>query len=110
MLTTFVALEATTVEFLDRYGTVLLEQLNAPSIIPILVERRLLSSDEARIINSAPTEYQKNSYILDRVQDMDNRCVLRFCDILQSQGHHQHIGMPMMNGNHAVQKFSGILQ
>lgn len=85
-------------ELLDRYGTVLLEQLDAASIIPIMVERRLLNSDEAYSINCAPTEYQKNSQILDRVQEMDNRGLIRFCDILQSQSHHQHIGMPMMNG------------
>ena len=94
----YTALEASSVELIDRYGTVLLEQLNPTSFATIMHDRRLLGNEDYRIINSAATEYQKNSYILARVQNMDNCGLLRFVDILQSLDHQQHIGMPLING------------
>ena len=93
-----IAMEASSVELIDRYGSVLLEQLNATSLATIMHSRRLLSDEDFRTINSAAMEYQKNSYILARVQNMDNCGLLQFVDILQSLDHQQHIGMQLING------------
>lgn len=99
LLTIVTALEASSVELFDRYGTMLLEQLNATAFAATMHDRRLIGSEDLHVINSAVTEYQKNSYILARVQSMDNFSLLRFIDILQSLDHQQHVGMPLINGN-----------
>ena len=99
-----VAMEASSVELIDRYGRVLLEQLNAISLTTIMHDRRLLSDEDFRTVNLAATEYQKNSYILARVQNMDNCGLLQFVDILQSLDHQQHIGMQLINGNNFIFK------
>ena len=92
-------MEASSVELVDRYGTMLLEQLNPMSFAAIMHDRRLIGNEDFRLMNSAATEYQKNSYMLARVQNMDNFSLLRFIDILQSLHHQQHVGMPLINGN-----------
>ena len=97
-------MEASSVELVDRYGTVLLEQLNATSFATTMHDRRMLGNEDFRVINSAATEYQKNSYILARVQNMDNFSLLRFVDILQSLDYQRHIGMPLINGNDFILK------
>ena len=76
-----------------------MEHLNATSVVPIMEERQMLTAEDLHIINSAATEYQKNSYILRHVQDMDNSGLLRFCNILQRLDHQQHVGMTLINGN-----------
>ena len=87
------------VKRIDQFGDMLLEQLHATSVVPAMADRGLLTSEDVQVINLAASEYQKNSYILGRVQNMDNRSLLRFCDILQSMGHQQHIGAGLINGN-----------
>jgi len=90
---------ASSVELVDRFGVVLLEQMNANSVAPIMADRNLLTKEDVHVISLAATEYQKNGYILERVQNMDNCGLLRFCDILQSLAHQEHVGIALITGN-----------
>ena len=79
-------------EIVEQYSSVLLEQLNAASITDTMVTRGLLSETDREVISTAANEYQKNYYILERVQNMDNYQLLLFCDVLQGAENQQHIG------------------
>lgn len=85
------------VEVVDQYSSVLLEQLNATSITDTLVTRGLLTETDRQVIDTAANEYQKNHYILERVHNMDNEKLKLFCDVLQGIGNQQHIGGTLMN-------------
>ena len=88
---------ASSVEIIDQYSSVLLEQLNAMSITDTMVSRGLLTETDREVINTAANEYQKNYYILERVQNMDNYQLLLFCDVLQGVGNQKNIGGTLMS-------------
>jgi len=96
----FSVTHGSSVEIIEQYSSVLLEQLHAASIADTMVAHGLLTETDREVISTAANEHQKNYYILERVQNMDNHQLLLFCDVLQGVGNQRHIGGTLMNSQY----------
>ena len=58
----------------------------------------MLKEDDKGILTTVPTEYQKNTLLLDYLLALDTTTISRFCHILQDIESQQEIGRMLVNG------------
>ena len=63
-----------------------------------ILEQLLLSDSELDCIQTAPIDFMKNLYIVEKVRHMETPHLFKFLDILQETSDQQHISNTIYNG------------
>ena len=72
---------------MDAYHKVLVHLMDAESVGHLMVSRELISKDDLDAITDAPSDFLKNSYLLEHVeQQLDSSGLQTFFSLLQDSG------------------------
>ena len=66
------------------------------------LQQLLLSDGELDCIQTAPIDFMKNLYIVEKVRHMETPHLFKFLDILQRMSGQQHISNTIYNGTNNV--------
>ena len=69
------------------------------------LQQLLLSDGELDCIQTAPIDFMKNLYIVEKVRHMETPHVFRFLDILQGTSGQQHISNTIYNGINDIRTY-----
>ena len=72
----------------------------------------LFSNSELDSIQTAPIDFMKNMYIVERVRHMETPHLFLFLDILQDTSDQQHISYNILNGTniHMLHRVSCVIK
>ena len=89
---------ATPAEVIDHYYYFLMDNLDNNTICQLLLKLELIAEED--VINSARmySEYQQNSFLLDRLLTSYTSSIVKFCHMLQHMENNQEIGKMLVYG------------
>ena len=72
--------------------------MDSDVIVDHMLSHQLLNDQEVHSIMSAASLYQKNCLVLEKIRQMDTKCLMSFCEILQLFDYQKHIASVLLNG------------
>ena len=90
---------ATPAEVIDHYYCFLADSLSNDTFCQIMSSLKLLKEDDKITLSLLPSEYQRNTSLLNHLLVSDTTSICRFCHILQDT-ENQEIGYMLINGTY----------
>ena len=72
--------------------------MDSDVLVNHMLSQHLLNDQEVVVIMSAASLYQKNCLVLEKIRQMDTKCLVSFCEILQLFDYQKHIASILSNG------------
>ena len=96
---------ATPAYVIDHYYCFLADNLSNDVFCQIMLSLKLVNEEDHMIHSMAPSEYQRNTLLLDHLLVSGAADIERFCSILQDSKGQQQIGYMLMNGMNVLMLF-----
>ena len=71
---------------MDTYHKFLERFMDAESVGKLMVSKELISNDDLDAVIGAPSDYMRNSYLLEHVEQLDSSGMHTFFALLQQSG------------------------
>ena len=97
---------ATPAEVIDHYHCFLLANFDSSTICQIMLEMKLLTEKDLVYSAKMYSDYQRNSFLLDRLLVTNTTSIVEFCHLLQNAENQQDIGDMLINGKNKSQVYS----
>ena len=72
--------------------------MDSDVFIQDMFSQRLLDDKEVHILTNASSNFQKYCLVLEKIQTMDTKVLVTFCNILQMFDSQKHIASTLLNG------------
>ena len=89
---------ATHAEIIDYYYCFLAINLSNGILCQVMFSLKLVKEEDDVTLSMAPSEYQRNTLLLDHLLVSDATSIQGLCYALQDTKHYQDIGIMLVNG------------
>ena len=72
--------------------------MDSDLIVEHMLSQQLLNDQEVHTITSAPSSFQKNCLILEKMRPINAKSLMSFCETLQMFDCQKHIASVLLNG------------